>query len=170
MKKYLIILLLIIGISCSGDEENLEPTDINLVTGIDMKAFEESMSTRLGNPNTFNHDQFSVSPNPVKNYLRIKSVGKMTDIWILPGKSSNSYKGTDFQQLLSSDLYSENTIADKSVLKLVDLDWSEFALNIESLNPGYYKVFIKINGNIFWDNIYVTNDNFELKDLINYWK
>lgn len=170
MKKYLIILLLVTGINCSGDEENLEPTDINLVTGIDIKAFEESVPTRLGNPNTFNHDQFAVSPNPVKKFLRIKSIGNMTDIWILPGKSSNSYKGTAFQQVLSSDLYSENTIADKSVLKLDDLDWSEFALNIESLDPGYYKVFIKINGNIFWENIYVSKDNFELQDLINYWK
>lgn len=170
MKKYFIILLLIIGISCSGDEENLDPTDINLVTGINIKEFQEALPTRLGNPNTFNQGQFIIYPNPVKNNLRIKSIENLTEIWVLPATASKSYKGTDFQQLLSSDLYSENTITAKSVLQFEDLVWSEIALDIESLNSGYYKVFVKINGNIYWDNIYVSNDNFEIKDLINYWK
>ncbi len=170
MKKYYIILLIIIGVSCSREEENLEPININLVTGIDIKEFQESSPMRLGNPNTLNYNKFIIFPNPVRNNLRIKSIENMTDIWVLPATASKSYKGTDFQKLLNSELYSEKIINDKSILKFNDLEWTEISLPTESLNSGYYKVFVKINGNIFWDNIYVSNIGSDLNDLINYWK
>ncbi len=79
------------------------------------------------------------------------------------------YQQTDFNSILNSDFYAESEIELNAEIKFTGLNSTNLVLNLENLTSGYYKVFVKINGNLYWDNIYIPEDNFEIDDLINYW-
>ena len=67
---------------------------------------------------------------------------------------------------MTSNLYSESDINEKSELKL---DLSETGkinqINVESLKGGYYRLFAKINGQIYWENIFIQkiDNEFQLE-------
>ena len=173
MKKITIILALLLFISCSSDDENNNSrteTDIELVTGISIRNSEFSAPIKLGNPNVFTNNQFIAYPNPLAGFLTLLASENISNIWIIPASADRIYQQTDFNSILNSDLYTETQIESNAELEFIDLSSANIILNLESLNSGYYKVFVKINGNLYWENIFVPDDNFEIDDLINYWE
>jgi len=172
MKKLITILTLILIASCGNDEDNsdlMSETDIELVTGINLRDSNGYALMQLGNPNILN-DQIIISPNPPTGIVSIKTSDKLTDIWIVPAKAEKIYKSTNFNIILNSELYSESEIESYSDLEFKNLDANNMTLDLRSLKSGYYKVFVKINGNIFWDNLFISKDNFDIANLIDYWK
>lgn len=172
MKKMTIIFALLLLISCcdeDGINNSTSKTDIELVTGIYIMNSEFSAPTRLGNPNVFTNNQFIAYPNPAAGALRLSASENITDVWIITANAEKIYQQTDFNSILHSDLYAESIIELNSVMEFTNLNSTNLVLNLENLTSGYYKVFIKINGNIYWENIYVPDNNFEINDLINYW-
>ena len=93
----------------------------------------------------------------------------MADIWLVPAKAQKVFQTTNFDNILNSELYTESEIDSNSELKFLNLNSNNIQLNLENQSAGYYKVFVKINENIYWENIYVPNDNFDIDDLINFW-
>ena len=81
-----------------------------------------------------------------------------------------------FSNILNTDFYDENSIVlnSKNSLNVNGQSSKEFSLNVGMLEKGYYKVFIKIGGKIYWDNLY-KYDNIEdtqkqSTSIMNFWK
>ena len=87
-----------------------------------------------------------------------------------PANAKKIYQETDFNEILSSSLYTENQIDSNATLKLLNQSSSSLSINLESLQPGYYKVFVELDGKLYWDNFYKAGDIFEIDDLITYWE
>ncbi len=167
-----IILALLLFISCNNDDEknnSANETDIDLVTGINIRSSEFSGIIQLGNPNVLTKNQFIAYPNPPNGALSLVSSENISDVWVTPANADKVYQQTDFNSILNSDLYSETQIESDAELEFPNLNSTNVILNLENLKSGYYKVFVKINGTLYWENIFVPNNNFEIEDLINYW-
>jgi len=167
-----IIFTLLILISCSNDDENnssTSETDIELVTGVNIRNSEFSAPTQLGNPNVFTNNQFIAYPNPPAGALSLLASENISDVWITTANAEKIHQQTDFNSFLNSDLYTESAIELNTEMEFMDLNSTNLVLNLENLTSGYYRVFVKINENLYWDNIYIPESNFEIVDLINYW-
>ena len=70
--------------------------------------------------------------------------------------------------MLSSDVYLESEIEKKSDYYFSFNGSGNAIINLENYDNGYYKIFVKINNQIEWNNIYVGND-MDVNDLMNYW-
>ncbi|WP_299275974.1 hypothetical protein [uncultured Psychroserpens sp.] len=172
MKKMTIIFALLICISCSNDDDNNNSTvetNIELVTGINIRSSEFSAPTQLGNPNVLTNNQFIAYPNPPAGALSLLASENISDVWIIPANAQKTFQQTDFNSVLNSNLYAESLIESNAEMEFMNLNTTNLVLNLENLAAGYYRVFVKINGTLYWDNIYIPEDNFEIDDLINYW-
>ena len=155
--------------SCSKDDSSsISETDMKLVTGINLTNTGANIEMQLGNPNVLN-TPLSVYPNPPSGVVAIESYENMTDIWLVPANAQKIFQTTDFNNILNTELYTESEIDSNSNLKFLNLNVTNIQLNLENVNSGYYKVFVKINGSIYWDNIYVANNGIQIDNLINFW-
>ena len=170
--QFIIIFFILLG--CSNDDDSSSiSSDVNsitLVTGINIRMSDVSESIKLGNPNVFIGSQFLAFPNPPSDNITIQSFNTISDIWMIAAHAEKKYQETDFDEFLDSDLYTEETVDSKAELKFNEINSSNLTINIEDLNPGYYRVFVKINGSLYWDNLYIPDDSFEIDDLIESWQ
>ncbi|MBU2951468.1 hypothetical protein KO493_12250 [Tamlana agarivorans] len=168
-----IIFVLLLLVSCSSDSENNNSTskgEVELVTGINIRSSEYSEVTRLGNPNVFTKNQFVVFPNPLaRPYLSVKSSVNISDAWVISANAEKTQQQADFSSILNSDYYNESEIELNAKMEFIDVNSTNLILNLENLSSGYYKVFVKINGNLYWDNIFLQGNDLDVDDLINYW-
>ena len=158
--------------SCSGNEDNLSlksETDILLVTGIILKDNQGQYVGKLGNPNVFGSNNLSIAPNPVDDRLWISSVYTLSNVWFVPAVAEKVYQLTDFNSLLNSSLYEESQIESNAELTFKNKDKRNMYLNIESLKAGYYKVFVKINGIVYWENIFVHRGGLKFEEMVDFW-
>jgi hypothetical protein len=175
MKKTLLILLSVLALSCTGDESHKQTskTALNLITGINLRQNIDDVPIQLGNPNVFTDDKFVIYPNSAISTFNIMSAGNenITDVWILPGSPEKIYQQQDFTSILNADLYAEQSIVTHSTISLNSQSSNYIGVNIEALEPGYYRVFVKIGGKIYWDNVYKTSENNEeeINSMMNYW-
>jgi len=178
MKKMTIIFVLLLLTSCSNDDEDnkvtketdvLLATDIQLATGINIRNSEFSEVTQLGNPNVFINSKFIAFPNPPAGVLSLSSSENISSVWVIKVNAVKIYQQTDFSSILNSDLYDESEIKLDPVIESVDLNSNNVTLNLENLKTGYYRVFVKINGSLYWDNIYIPENNVGIDELINFW-
>ncbi|NNL16227.1 MAG: hypothetical protein HKO81_06260 [Flavobacteriaceae bacterium] len=167
-------LLLVVNllVSCQNDDDNStsnSETDLELVTGIEIRNSQSSALMNLGNPN-INTNQVIMYPNPPIDALRIDAIGNsgITDIWLVTGNAQKTHQDIDFDSLLSSDTYSESEIEDESEYYFSFNESGNAIINLENYSNGYYKVFVKINNQIEWNNVYVGND-MDIDDLMSFW-
>ncbi len=157
--------------SCKSDDDttnNTNATNIELVTGMHARASEFGPSILLGNPNVFD-SAIAVYPNPAIGNLRVVSnSGSISDLWIVKGDAQKSFQDIEFSSVLSSDLYSSTEIENIAELSFENLTGNNININLENVSFGYYRVFVKINNDIFWTNVYVGNDK-DIEDLISFW-
>ena len=175
MKNTLFIFLTILTISCNR-EESINPTDktsLNLVTGINSRQTSDDIILKLGNPNVLVNDKFVIYPNPAIESFYILAQEKVTDVWLVPANPEKIYQNINFNSILNTNLYSEQSIISHSNLALNGQSSSAFNVNIGNLTKGYYKVFVKIGGIIYWDILYKYNsqeDNeIQFNSISNFW-
>lgn len=174
MKKSLLMLLSVLSLSCSSDDNsNTGNTNMNLVTGINLRQTAEDIGLEFGNPNVFVNNMFVAYPNPVNNVVYIAAQENITDIWLVRGNAKKIYQNTNFGTLLNSTLYPEATISSSSDLSLNGQSSEAISLNVSTLEKGYYKVFVKIGGQIYWDNLYKYDEGESNEDqfnaIFNFW-
>jgi|LauGreSBDMM110SN_4_FD.fasta_scaffold35502_2 YbbR domain-containing protein len=172
MKKISIFFALLIFISCSNNNENRNSsteTSIELVTGINIRSSEYSEPIQLGNPNILNNNKFIAYPNPPSGALSLLAYENISDVWITPANAEKIYQQTNFKSILNSELYDQGLIESNAEIEFLNFSSKNLVLNLENLTSGYHRVFVKIDGTIYWDNIYIPDSNFEITDLINYW-
>ena len=173
MKKLMMVFFFIsLFMSCSNDDkiENslTSQTNINLVTGIDLRQDEFSETIRLGNPNTF-IDQTLVYPNPPVDFLSIQTFNgaDISSVWIVNGQKEKIYQDLNFDSVLNSDLYTIQELENQATLQFLDNASSNLLVNLENLSDGYYRIFIEVNENIEWHNIY--KGGVDITNFINSW-
>ncbi len=165
------IILIALLLSCSNGDDSSEDskTDISLVTGIFARASEFGPAFQLGNPNVKN-DQIVMYPNPPVNNLAVTSLSHLpiTKLWFIKGNAEKKYQSVDFVEVLSSQMYSDAEILSNSELTLTDINETNITVNLEGLSFGYYKLFLMVNDEILWNNIYIGNDK-SITELDDYW-
>jgi hypothetical protein len=174
MKKSLLILVTILSLSCNEDESNnLDKTTLNLVTGINFRQTSDDTTLQLGNPNVLVNNSFVVYPNPANQVVSISSQENITDIWFVKSNPQKIHQNVDFSSILNSSLYAEQLIVSNSNFSINGQSSNGISLNIGDLEKGYYKVFVKIGGVLYWDNLYKYenpgNNEEQFNALINFW-
>lgn len=174
MKKIIFTLLMLTFINCQKENEVdvISSTDIDLITGIEMTNIYGVKEYRIGNPNVLSNGLL-IYPNPIKGIIGIMSLEgvKITDFWILKGYPKKLFQDIDFDKVLSSDLYTENELNNKALKRKSDLENYNIYINLEDFETGHYRVFIKVDGKIKWDNFYILNEKESPLDLLdNFWK
>lgn len=174
MKKSLLILISVLSLSCSSDDNsNPGNTDMNLVTGINLRQTAEDIPLEFGNPNILVNNKFVTYPNPVNEVVNIAAQENITDVWLVRGTPKKIYQSINFSSILNNNLYPEASIVTNSDFALNGQSSNVISLNISALEKGYYKVFVKIGGQIYWDNLYKYEDGETNEDqfdiLFNYW-
>ncbi|MFC0076648.1 hypothetical protein ACFFLS_06340 [Flavobacterium procerum] len=176
MKKTLFILISLLAISCSNDDDSpkTDKTSISLVTGVTFRDTADDTGLQLGNPNSLANQRFVLYPNPANEFTYILAEQNVTDVWFVSAKAEKIYQDFNFSTVLNSNLYSEQTIILRSALSLSGLSTSNPRLNTSTLAEGYYKVFIKSGGVIYWDNLYKydseNHDEAHMNAIKNFWK
>lgn len=178
MKNKILILISILAISCSKEEtvKETEKTSLNLITGINFRETGDNkeMLLHLGNANILTNNKFLIYPNPATDKVYISAQENVTYIWFVKGNPEKIYQDFTFGNILNSDFYDEKSIVLNSKNSVNGQSSKEFSLNIETLEKGYYKVFIKIGGKIYWDNLYKYDNTEDTQkqslSIKNFWK
>jgi hypothetical protein len=173
MKKGIWLVLAVFLLGCSKDESTkTDRVAMELVTGINLRENIEDTPMVLGNPNIFIENKFVMYPNPAMQAVNFLTEQNAQEIWFVPAFAEKIHQDVNFNTILSSSLYSEASIATNSVFSVNGLTSNQLVLNIESLEPGFYRVFAKIDGQIYWDNLYKPTGDpevDELEMLVNFW-
>jgi hypothetical protein len=174
MKKKALFLIAILSLSCSNNENsNPEDTALNLITGINCRQTADDLPLELGNPNILVNNKFVIYPNPANEVVYISAQENVTDVWIVPANPLKIYQNLNFSSVLNTNLYTEQSIVSNSDFSLNGQSSNGFSMNIGTLEKGYYKVFVKIGGIIYWDNLYKfenDGDNEEqFNEISNFW-
>lgn len=178
MKKILFILILIIALSCNTNEtETLtDKTALSLVTGVNFRETGDSneIPLQLGNPNVLVNNKFLLYPNPANELVYILAQENVTDVWLVPANPEKIHQEVNFSSILNTKLYSEQTIISSSNLELNGQSAKSIGINIAKIPKGYYRVFVKIGGEMYWDNLYKYenqgNNEEQFNAITNFWK
>jgi hypothetical protein len=175
MKRILLVLVVASIFGCNSDESNdqTDMLDLNLVSGINLRETADQEPLKLGNPNIFVNNQFSVFPNPASDVVNVSSQNIISDIYFLSATAEKIHQYFDFNVGINSNTYQESTISSLSSLKLNNQDEAILNVDVSNLETGYYRVFIKTNGLLFWDNFYKldnqTDSNIQIDNIIDFW-
>ncbi len=166
-----ILLSILILVSCQNDDDSpiASELDIELVTGIHAQNSQLGPVIKLGNPNVISNRAI-MYPNPTIDMLRIENTSntELTDVWIVKANAQNIFQDIDFNDVLNSNLYSVVEIENVSDYYFSFNTNGDAIINIEDFENGFYKVFVRINSQIEWNNVYVGND-MNISDLSNFW-
>lgn len=175
MKKFLFIVIALVILSCKNDDsiDETDKLDITLVTGITIRETADQVPLKLGNPNVFTNNLFTVFPNPASNVINIFCQNTITDVYFLPATAQKIHQNVDYSTLNNSALYQESTLSSLASLKLNNQTEAILNIDITGLETGYYRIFIKTQELLFWDNFYkldsqIDGDN-QIDALIEFW-
>jgi len=170
MFKYLCsFCLALLILSCSNNDDSTIETNINLVTGMDLRADEFTEPIRLGNPNIFAKSSVAY-PNPTFNVLNIALNGNQNvqSVFIINGLKTKSFQDVDFSSILNLNSYSSEQISSESFEEFeINNTVDGVVVNLENYDEGYYRLFIETNNGFEWHNIYKGTPNIE--ELIDEW-
>lgn len=172
MKKILTYVLLITLLMACGDrdEEDFDPTRIDIVTGM-LVATPQGIVTELwGNPNLPANPRSNVFPKPASGTVRVLTNSPIKNIWLISGFPSRRFVNTDFQQVFAQDPYDVGAIETSAIRSFENLGATDININLEGLNDGYYRLFIQFQDDtLTWDNFYVDRSGSVNLDDINFW-
>lgn len=170
MKKWFSVILVLVFMGCDSDDLGGGAAQLDLVTGLMARSSAQEPATVLGNPNVRNGNLFHIAPNPSTDNVVLFATENIDQAWIVAGKPLRKYKEVDFTTLLDASLYTDAEIAGKALKSYPDLNSQQVMLNVGELAAGYYRVFVKINGQLYWENLYFSADgSTDLQTLVNFW-
>lgn len=176
MKNTLFILISILAISCNNDETDIQTdkNSINLVTGINCRQTSDDLGLKLGNPNILVNNKFLLYPNPANESVQVLAQENVTDIWFVSANPEKIHQDINFTNIFNTNLYTEQSIISNSNFSFSGQTSNSFKMNIGTLPKGYYKVFVKIGGKIYWDNLYKYenqgNNEEQFNKINDFWK
>ncbi len=165
-----LLLLFAFIVSCDSDNGNEGGLNINLVTGIRVVQSQDSPPFTYGNPNILTQGM-AVFPNPAIGNFFVQSfnTAEIANVWIIPGSPNKSFNTVDFTHILNSSTYGEDEIESNSILSFNGPNSGSLLIDVTNLDSGYYRVFVKIGDEFYWDNIFIANDNENIQDIEDFW-
>ena len=147
---------------------------MTLVTGVNFRQSFDDTPLRLGNPNVLVSNKFVMYPNPANESVYVAAQENVTSVWVVPANPEKIHQDVNFGSVLNTNLYSEESINSHSDFSLDGQSTDNINVNLSTLEPGYYKVFVKIGGTIYWDNLYKNDSQGStegsINALINFWE
>jgi hypothetical protein len=174
--KRVFILISILAISCNKDETVVQndKNSMNLVTGVNFRQDIDGTVLKLGNPNVLVNNKFLLYPNPANESVSILAQENVTDVWFVSANPEKIHQDVNFNNILSTNLYTEQSIILNSNFSLSGQTLNSFKMNLGTLTKGYYRVFVKIGGKIYWDNLYKYenqgNNEDQFSKINDFWK
>lgn len=172
MKNVFYACFVLLALSCSSDSDSAtDQTAIDLVTGVTFRQTPDDLPQTFGNPNVRVNGQFVLYPNPAHQVILLQSQEPISAVWIVPAHAEKIYQSVDFSAVLNASTYSEATLNSHATLSLSGQSNNTITMTIDSLTEGYYRIFVKINGALYWDNLYVDPVNTEehMAEVIGFW-
>lgn len=163
---YMAILSVLLLNSCSDSEPSLDYASLEVVTGLSlMDANGQPVGLwRAPNQNTQN---VSIYPIPNDGNVFLFSGEIISKIWIIPASCIQDSVNMDISTLSLSLAYDEEDLAEVSVQELEVEDFNgNLAINMSSLDPGFYKIFYRMSNNeIGWTNSYTDPSQSSFPDI-----
>ncbi|MBN2166445.1 MAG: hypothetical protein JW717_09235 [Marinilabiliaceae bacterium] len=162
--RVLIVLLLLstIGISCSKEDSTVDPTKIDIVTGIVVHKLDDDEGVLYGNPNekigyryvdNKKVKDIIVYPSLFKDGAFIYASDTIRKIWIVKGKVEYHCPDINYQDLLKDYTYSNKELASASE-DSVTANVKRYYLSLSGWEEGFYRIFVKTDsGDLYWTNI-----------------
>ncbi len=188
MNRIIVLFILSILLGCSKDDdsqtsesnidseiidENLEGAqNIFLATGIQLRQSRNDAPLKYGNPN-IKMNGVVVSPNPVIGNFMIETINldNINSVWILKAKPEKKYQNENFEEILKTVSYKDNVLDDAAQLSVKNLTANNVLVNVEDLEAGYYRVFIKVGESLNWDNIHINGEGADsLEEIASPWE
>lgn len=166
--KLLFIGTILITMSCSKEDSDmrLAEFDIPVLTGFELRDEQGSLMRVIGTPNIklgsesndYNSKYFFSSyPNPCRDicaiFIKTPNSIEKKQIWIVQALyndittnttanlGNTSLLGVGGTPIVQSEITSNNAVFD-----------------LRSLNEGYYRIYLKVDDLILYDNLIVTNN------------
>lgn len=186
MKKItLLVLIIVLVVSCKKDDvdsvvvSEKRANDINIVTGLELRAGPTDQPIVLGNPNerkfsSSGFDFFVVYPNPAIDVVTIKSIDNiMIDgIWMAKGIVDKSFVDVNYEEVLENATYADSELEKVNVLDNVVVEGlASFQLDLTNYEEGYYRVFVKTVKGVEWQNIIIQRSGGQeaFNELLEFW-
>ena len=173
MKKWITLLfVLTLFIGCGdNDEEDFDPTRLDIVTGLNLKDNFGQAAGRWGNPNVTVPTSVVAYPNPVRDALTVRATTGIQNIWIVNGLPSRNFPDTNFTQVFADNPFQQSSIEAVASRSFDNLNGNNIAINLEGISQGYYRLYVQLqNGSIISDNIYITQTGNPDLEGINFWE
>ena len=171
MKKRLLFCLIVLTvISCTKENYELRLSDFNtpLIKGYylrdDFGNFNGIVgipNTKQGSDNDYENSQyyFSFFPNPAENFcnidLKAPTYGEIIKLWITPANMYN-YESTN-------SIFFNNanniTIGGSPVYQTEFHSNSFIGLDLSNIPNGYYRIYLKVNDYLLYDNLVIYSLN-----------
>lgn len=164
-KSLFFILLLTIISGCSKTDEattRIPDWETPTLTGFALRDVSGAPMGITGTPNVNNHIkgnpnniEYSIVayPNPCRSTLALMihtpSPNLPKQIWIVKGKLDAPLSNSGF------DIGMNNAIAGGQPLFQATTVASNFTINVSSLPSGYYRLYVKIEDNLLYDNLII---------------
>lgn len=166
--KFLFISAIIsLTLGCSKEEADIRLSEFEkpVITGYELRDEQGTTKGTYGIPNiklgngsnSYNSEYFfRPYPNPCqyecKVYIKAPSANGIKYIWIVQAQYQNNNSNTP-TNLGSNAIYVEGS-------PLVEKEFSSnnIAFDLSSLSEGYYRMYLKIDDLILYDNLVITNN------------
>ncbi|GAB5400769.1 MAG: hypothetical protein Aureis2KO_23540 [Aureisphaera sp.] len=184
MKGFWILFCAFTILACANNDDSSDSNAMNdddgpmmtevealgLVTGVRARQTFDQKPLLLGNPNVFVSGlALTAVPNPARDIMFLYSNGTINDVWVIPAEAEKIYQDEDFNAVYSSDSYSINDVENISVVTASTINEGGATVNLEDLDPGYYRIFALVDGTLQWENLYIQSDSEDIDDLIEFW-
>lgn len=163
----LFLSIMLIALSCTKEEPDirLAEFDTPVLTGFELRDVQGTPMGVIGTPNiklgNASNDYsseyfFSTYPNPCRNicatYIKTPNSSETKQIWIVQAQyNDNSTSATNLGNtnligvggtpLIQSEITSNNA-----------------SFDLSSLDEGYYRIYLKVENQILYDNLIITNN------------
>lgn len=167
--KLIVLLFVLCSFGCTKKETTLRLPNLDtpIVKGIELRDPAGNPMGTLGKPNVQTDAMFSnrkvdmfIHPNPCERSLRISFFneeaipGSDHKIWITPAQSGSKEIRAVFPA-------THSLVAGGAPVTQAEFNASQGSarINTEQLQTGFYRVYVKLNDKILYDNLYVLNEN-----------
>lgn len=153
-----------------ADEEDFDPTRIDIVTGMQVVNTQGAAVEQWGNPNLPNVARATVFPKPATDVIRVETTSSIKHIWVISGFPTKRFVDTNFQQVFAQNSYDVEEVSANATRTLENLNQTIVDVNLDGLSQGYYRMFIQFqDDSLTWDNFYVAGSGSVNFDDINFW-
>lgn len=164
--KLLFLSTLMLTLSCSKESEiRLSEFEIPIITGFELRDVQgQTMgiygipNIKLGNEsNSYNSEYFfSLYPNPCTDictvYIKAPNSNAAKYVWIVQAQYRDN-NTTILMNLGTNSIYVGGT-------PLIETEFTtnNIVVDLSSLSEGYYRMYLKVDDLILFDNLVITNN------------